>query len=280
MLVEVIFFFLLSTMPTNAELSSQFTALQDQLSVLVKNMPTKADIDKLATKDELKSEFDVFKAELRQEMDDRFTKYKEEQAVIIEDLKLRVTKAETALTKKISELDAQRLMDLKYSYRINSLLIGIPEKEGSWKETPDDCQKHVEKVLDMFLPDSSLVQIIDCHRLGSTKPTIGDMTSSGVQKARPIIFKVKDFFQVRYIRDNIDKLKKHFADNPTENKVFIRPHIPKKMLIQKNSLQPKFKELFDAGLKPKWVLDRKSAVYSIVTENNQSASHETDFVSH
>ena len=267
-------------MPTNAELASQFTALQDQLSVLAKNMPTKADFDKLATKDELKSEFVVFRAELRKEMDDRFLKYKEEQAVIIEDLKLRITNAETKLTNKISELDAQRLMDLKYSYRINSILIGIPEKEGHWKETPGDCQKHVEKVFDMFLPDPSLVQITDCHRLGSKKPAFGDLTSSGVQKARPIIFKVKDFFQVRYIRDNIDKLKKHFTDNPTENKVFIRPHIPKKMLTQKNSLQPKFKELFDAGLKPKWVLDRKSAVYSIVTENNEAASHETDLVSH
>ena len=169
-------FCLLSIMPTNAELASQFTALQDQLSVLAKNMPTKADFDKLATKDELKSEFVVFKAELRKEMDDRFLKYKEEQAVIIEDLKLRVTNAETKLTNKISVLDAQRLMDLKYSYRINSILIGIPEKEGHWKETPGDCQKHVEKVFDMFLPDPSLVQITDCHRLGAKKPAFGDLS--------------------------------------------------------------------------------------------------------
>ena len=84
-----------------------------------------------------------------------------------------------------------------------------------------------------------------------------------MQKARPIIFKVKDFFQVRAIRDNIENLKKHFSDNPQEKKVFIRPHIPKPMFSQRAKLQARYQELYNAGQNPKWVLDRKTALYSI-----------------
>lgn len=262
-------------MPTNAELSSQFAALQQQLTNFMLVMPTKDDVAKLATKeeinqlatkDEIKSEFEKFKIEIRNEIDKRFAEYKEEQSVIINDLQTRVAKNELKLEMKCKELDAQRLLDLKFSYRINSLLVGVPEKEGSWAETPSECRVHVQKYLDIMLPDSSKVDITDCHRLGNNKPKQGDLTARGIQKARPIIFKVKDFFQVRMIRDNLEKLKKHFEANPQENRVFIKPHIPKTMFLQRAKLQPEFQKLYDAGQNPKWVLDRGTAEYRIVVK--------------
>ncbi len=255
-------------MPTNAELASQLTALQDQLSNLMSVIPTTEDIKKLATKDEIKSEFENFKAELRNEFDERFAAHKAEQSIIINSLETRVANNEAKLEKKIKELDAQRLMDLKFSYRINTLLVGVPEKEGQWRETPNDCRAHVQKYLDIILPDSSQVEITDCHRLGNKKPSKGELTAGGVQKARPIIFKVKNFFQVRAIKDNLENLKKHFAANPLEKRVYIKPHLPKTMFLQRVKLQSKFQELYDAGQGPKWVLDRNTAEYRIVTKNN------------
>ena len=254
-------------MVTNAELSSQFSALQKQMSKLMGMMSTKEDIAKLATKEELQKQFDDFKAEIRQEIDERFAAYKQEQATVIDELRSRVLKAEGKLENRIAELDAQRLMDLKFSYRINSLLIGVPEKQGTWKETPKDCRDHVQKYLNIILPDPSQVEITDCHRLGSTKPNDGDLTARGEQKARPIIFKVKNFFQIRTIRDNLEKFKPYFDENPNEKRVFIRPHIPRSMFLQRSKLQPKFQELYDAGQQPKWVLDKKTAKYRIAVKN-------------
>ncbi len=96
------------------------------------------------------------------------------------------------------------------------VLRSVATNSGQWRETPTECRAHVEKYLSIMLPDPSMVVITDCHRLGSTKPASGDFTAKGVQKARPIIFKVKDYFQVRAIRENLDKLKAHFNENPSE----------------------------------------------------------------
>ena len=118
--------------------------------------------------------------------------------------------------------------------------------------------------------------ILDCHRLGKPKAsgespagTDEQSTSDTRKNSRPIIFKVKDYFTVRTIRENLPKLKTYFENNPQEPKVAFRPHIPRQMYLQRKTLQSKFTELYTANLNPKWQLDVKTAKYYIKDKNEQ-----------
>ena len=247
-------------MPSNAELGSQLSALKE----LMKLMPTKDDIKVLATKEDLenivtKDDLEVFKTDFKREiMDDvdaRFRAFDDKQKGMVDE----------KVKKEVDKIKAKRLLDEKYNFRCNFLLIAEPENDGAWNETPKDCLDIVNKYLAKFVPDMSDISIVDCHRYGKKKEGTNSIT--GKAFCRPIIFKVGNYFNVRKIWDNMPNLRKYFEENPTERKVFFRRHIPKQMHLQRLSLQPKFSKLYADREQPEWKLDAETAKYYIVTKN-------------
>ena len=156
-------------MPTNVELGVKCNSLEDkfqQLMSTLSTLPTKDDLNKLATKDDLSelvtkkdlSSFEEnFTTKINADLDTRFTKFKAEQKLITDDISLRTRNTDAKLEKKLSEINAERLLEKKYNFRCNVLLLGEPEQEkkGQWKETPKDCLKKVNKHLDKILPGGS-----------------------------------------------------------------------------------------------------------------------------
>ena len=254
---------------TVADLNVDVAALATQWTDFLKVAPTKADLLGLATKADVKAvvktELETFKADMRQslkeDMDQRFKQFKAGQDAIQKDTDTRVAALEKKLDDKIVEVDAKSRMQDMYYRRLNFLLIGEKEKEGTWKETNKDSLEIVQKYLSLMIPFDENIQIVDCHRLGKKK---NELNAQGKPICRPIIFRVADMFQVRTIRDNLKTLKKYFTDNPSENKVYFRRHLPQQMYLQRKELQPKYTELFSAGREPKWELDNNKAKFYIV----------------
>ena len=158
-------------MPTNAELSRDFDDIKSQFKELLSKLPTKDDLKELATKDDLKNLVtkdnletfkDDFKKEMKDDVDTRFLAFKEEQNRLVEE----------KVKEELVEIKAKRLLDEKYNFRCNFLLIGVKEAEGSWKETPKDCLEIVNKYLDIIISGSSDITIVDCHRYGTLKDGI------------------------------------------------------------------------------------------------------------
>ena len=255
---------------TVTELSKDVSTLSTQLADFLAVAPTKADLAGLATKADLanvvkKEDLLKFKAELKEELhkelDERFSTFRQSQTAVTNSIDGRVTVLEQTLERKIIEVEANTLKNDMNSRRTNFLLLGVPENEVNWKETEKDCLKHINKYLDIMLPDASTIEIIDCHRLG--KKNDDNVTPNGAKKCRPIIFKVRDMFMVRSIRDNLSNLKDHFKNNPSESRVSFRRHLPHKMYLQRKALQPTFTRLYEAHHNPKWELDFSTAKFFI-----------------
>ena len=261
-------------MPTNVELSVQCNSLEDKFKQLMQKMLTKEDLQHLATKKDLselvtKNDLNAFEEKFTKKIDSdlntRFTTLNEEQKKVTDKIAEDVSAINQKVEKKLSEISAKRLLDEKFNFRYDFLLVGEPEYEGPWKETPKDCLTIVKTYLDIMLPSSETVSIVDCHRYGKKSKGVHSVT--GKKLCRPIIFKVGSYFDVRTIWDNMSTLKEYFKENPTKRKVYFRRHIPKAMYVQRQSLQPKFTELYDAGTEPQWKLDTKTAKYYIMNSN-------------
>ena len=260
------------TKKTNAELSVYVNSLATQWADFLKVAPSKADFDKLATKEDIQSvvqtELATFKQEMllemKTEVESKFTTFTEDQARITSATNNRVGALERKFEDKLVEIDAKSLLQDMYNRRLNFLLIAELEKTGVWKETPSDCLDIVKKYLARMIPDSDSIHIIDCHRLGKKS---NKKNAQGRPICRPIIFRVQDMFEVRTIRENLVNLKKFFDENPDEHRVYFRRHLPQKMHLQRQLLQPKFSELLLAGDEPKWELDNSTAKFYITDKH-------------
>ena len=257
---------------TNDELNTDVNALAKQWTEFLKIAPTKADLNNLATKEDVKkvvqTELATFKEEMQQtlkeDVETRFSAFTKEQDVKTNNINTRVDELERKLENKLAEVDVKTVLQDMYTRRMNYLLLGAKEKQGTWKETNKECLEIVQKYLALMIPDPDKIHIIDCHRLGKKS---NEVNSHGEPLCRPIIFKVRDMFEVRIIRDNLKNLSTFFKDNPSENKVHFRRHLPQKMYKQRQQLQPKFTELFRAGDEPKWELDMATAKFHIVDKH-------------
>ena len=222
--------------------------------------------EKAATKDDLKhlaTKSDIAELEV---------KYEERFADIESDLKkikplednlsanvastLQLKDSIKTLKEEVDKLKKNEIRREIHERKVNLVLFGITEGKNDNKKK---CLEEVRKVLKRIeVPNHERITILDCHRLGAAKKD-----DDGNPISRPIIFKVNDIFKQKDIFDRTDKLKNFYND------VYIRRHVPKSLRDQKDVLKSKMKELYDAGLQPKWRIDYQVFEYYIVDKNEK-----------
>ena len=122
---------------TNDELNTDVNALAKQWTEFLKIAPTKADLNNLATKEDVKkvvqTELATFKEEMQQtlkeDVETRFSAFTKEQDVKTNNINTRVDELERKLENKLAEVDVKTVLQDMYTRRMNYLLLGAKEKE-------------------------------------------------------------------------------------------------------------------------------------------------------
>ena len=246
-------------MPTDTRNKKNITVadLYDLMTTFInEKAATKEDVTGLATTDDIEAlegrmnvKFTAMENDIKS-LGDLRTSLSENVAETMQ-LKERVEFLENEHAKRVKDEVKREL----YDRRLNAIAFGIPEKS---KESKDDCVDEIRILLiNAGVRNAENITIVDCHRLG--KPN--DSRSA----ARPIIFKVNSMFVI----SDIFQRAKFFKDAGLDH-VYIRRHLPKSMRDQRDELKGTMKRLYDAGLKPKWVLDYNTYTYYIVDKNNKT----------
>ena len=171
----------------------------------------------------------------------------------------------------------EALQQESYNKRLNLLIHGVEETEGSiWEKKSETQVKLNEFLKDGLKIDPITLPLADMHRLPQ-RPVI----VRGKRINRPIIIKLTNAFDKNRILNNLKNLKtynqqrqeeqthssKENSVQPTKWPVYITDHLPQAFLEQKKLLLPAFKEARKLGEKTKWVA--KSGEYCLFVDNHR-----------
>ena len=144
-----------------------------------------------------------------------------------------------------------------YSKRLNILIHGLNESKEAWETT------QTKTVITNFFTegleiDLNSLSLVDCHRLPQ-RPIFKQRQ----KVTRPIIFKLANAFDKRFILKAASKLKKYnmqdsghsiSSNEKTSKSVYITEHLPHLVYQQKKKLLPLFKEAKNKKEPTKWAI--------------------------
>ena len=153
------------------------------------------------------------------------------------------------------------LMRESYNKRLNLLIHGLAETEGTVLEARDQIQLIYNDFMIKGLQlDPVSIPLVKIHRLPQQPVVRG-----GVNIARPIIIKLNNAMDKHKIMSNLSNLKAYNLARQNEQQtaatpprfpksVYITEHLPKEFQEQRKRLLPRFKEAKKPGQKTKWAI--------------------------
>ena len=147
--------------------------------------------------------------------------------------------------------------------------------ESQKKKQNEDKETTLLTVRTFFKEQLKIKQeilIVDAHRLIKVNKNEASRMTRSMSFEPPLIIRLSNLFDKDLILHSLKNLKP--TDTSTKQRISVNQHLPAAMFKQKKKLYGKFKKAREDNLRPRWIVDYKTADYCLNVDGTKFYAEE------